>query len=58
MIVYNERDELCNDILCRITREEAISAQKMAGEAKGYTYANDKMALEDFMTIHWAWKED
>jgi len=41
-----------------ISPEEAIKLQREAALQHGCCYVNDKEALEDFMTIHWAWKEE
>lgn len=41
-----------------ITTEEAIKRQKEAALQYGCCYVNDKEALEDFIVIHWAWKEE
>lgn len=59
MIVYDEPDwEWGGTIRVRITREEAITRQKKAAALKGYTYPSDEDALQDFMTVHWAWEEE
>ena len=57
VICYATQDELGNPITQRITREEAIQAQREAGLTKYYVYPNDATALADFKEIHWAWEE-
>jgi hypothetical protein len=42
-------------LLIKITEEEAILQQKLAAAQTGHVYDDDKEALADFMTIHWAW---
>jgi hypothetical protein len=59
MIVYDEPDENGKNREISVTEEIAIKSQKeVALKANGYVYKNDEDALADFMTIHWAWKED
>ena len=41
-------------LICRMTTEDAIKAQKKAAAAKNYTYQSDQAALDDFMAVHWA----
>ena len=40
-----------------VTREEAIRIQRehVARVRPDFTYKSDEQALEDYMTIHWAW---
>ena len=41
----------------RITEEAAIAHQRAAGLQRGHRYLSDAEALEDFLTVHWAWAE-
>jgi len=41
----------------RITEDEAIRQMKELAAKKGYRYPNDTEALDDFIVIHWAWRE-
>jgi hypothetical protein len=52
-IFWNEPDA----IVMSCTQEEAIERQKAAALSKGYVYTSDEKALEDFMTVHWAWTQ-
>ena len=58
MIIYEEPDENGKNIRVRITEEEAIEITKEKAFMNGHIYKNDDQALVDFMTIHWAWKEE
>jgi len=56
MIVYDTpSSEGC--VHMRITEAEAIQRSKDAAAQKGLAYPNDNEALEDFLVIHWAWRE-
>ena len=41
-----------------IEEREAITIALRVAENHGYTYASNQQALDDFMTIHWAWRLD
>ena len=46
---------------CRVTPETAIAVQKYYVSStesgkKGFKYATDRNALDDFMTTNWAWE--
>ena len=41
-----------------IEEQEAITIALRVAENHGYTYASNQQALDDFMTIHWAWRLD
>jgi len=58
-VIYNEIVGFENYITVRISIEEAIQRQRLACvQRKGYDiYESDERALDDFMVIHWAWKE-
>lgn len=56
MITYASQDELGNPIEVSITREEAIIAQRKAAATYEHIYDSDEEALNDFMTVHWAWE--
>ncbi len=59
MIVHDELDKNGKDIRVKRTRDEAIAYQKrLAFTSTGYVYATDDMALEDYLTVQGAWKED
>lgn len=55
-IKYETPDEYGNAVTTIITKDTAIKRQKLAAERTGHTYKNDDEALEDFMTIHYAWE--
>ena len=56
IICWNEpSDDFKQNIVREITVAEAIKHSKLAAQQRNYTYINDGDALEDFMTIHWAW---
>lgn len=40
-----------------ITIEEAVSRQRAAARRKNYEYESKELALDDFLTIHYAWVE-
>ena len=52
MIVYEDQDGRH-----RLSEAEAIVIAKLVAKAKGREYPNDRVALEDFIVIHWAWEE-
>ena len=56
-VVWNEPDENGNNIRQEITIEEAVSRQRTAARRKNYEYESKELALDDFLTIHWAWVE-
>jgi len=41
----------------RITEKEAIRQMKELAAKKGHRYSDDTDALDDFLVIHWAWRE-
>jgi hypothetical protein len=42
-------------VYCRVSEKTAVATQRSSGmQAKGYVYASDKDALEDFMIVRWA----
>ena len=41
-----------------ITAKEAVARAKATAAKHGYTYDSDTDALEDFMTVNWAWEKD
>lgn len=42
-------------VYLRVKAEVAIARQRdTAFKARGYVYPTDEMALEDFITVHWA----
>lgn len=42
-------------VYSKVPESTAIAVMKQAAAKEGYTYDNDEMALEDFITVHWAW---
>ena len=40
---------------CRLKEEDAIAETKATALEKGHVYERDDMALEDFMSVHWAY---
>lgn len=46
-----------SNIEVTISREDAIRIQReaVARSHPEFNYSSDEQALEDFMTIHWAW---
>lgn len=56
-----EYDELADDgtnVRVRIPNAVAIQRAKLAAAQRGYTYPNDRAALDDFLVVHWAWEVD
>lgn len=41
-------------LICRLTKCDAIKAQRLSGLARQYEYRDDQQALTDFITVHWA----
>lgn len=59
LIVHEEPGEDDQHVRVERTRDEAIAYQKSAAfKSKGYVYATNQMALDDYMTIHGAWEEN
>lgn len=61
-ISYCEPGEDGEAITVTLTVAEAIERQRAAVAASrvarpGFQYESDEQALEDFITIHWAWWE-
>lgn len=56
MIFYPVPDDEGYPVFVCISEEEAIFLQKKS-VPEGFGYDNDQDALEDFMIVHWAWKE-
>lgn len=54
MICWNESD---GEVKC-ITEAEAVAYQRKAGRLRNYEYQSDADALDDFMVVHWAWKQE
>ena len=44
-------------IVRELTVEEAIGKQRTAAASvrPGFVYESDEQALDDFVTVHWAW---
>jgi hypothetical protein len=53
-LLYNE---LNNRNPIRISEEDAIAEMKSYGKTQNREYQNDQEALQDFITLHWAWYE-
>jgi hypothetical protein len=43
-------------VYCRVSESTAIATQKASAKIArpDFQYASDEMALDDFMTVHWA----
>lgn len=54
---YCEYTEEDGEATVIITVREAVSKQKAAAASSrpDFIYASDQEALDDFMSIHWAW---
>jgi len=46
------------DGLHKVTVDYAIQFAKLAAEQMSFYYENDEQALQDFLTVHWAWIEE
>jgi hypothetical protein len=57
-VVWDEPDENGLNVRQEITIEEAVSRQRTAARRKNYEYESKELALEDFLTIHYAWLEE
>jgi hypothetical protein len=57
-VVWDEPDENGLNVRQEITIEEAVSRQRAAARKKNYEYESKELALDDFLTIHYAWLED
>lgn len=54
LIIWNEPPNLT----IRITEAEAITRQRSSAlSTREFNYESDDRALDDFMTVHWAWRE-
>ena len=58
MIHWIDPDENGLPVERAITHDEAVARQKVAAARRGYVYDTDTDALDDFMTIHWAWEKE
>ena len=56
MIEYEEFNANREVIWVQMTKQEAIRRMKVIGRHLGYTYPDDKKALEDYMDFHWAYE--
>lgn len=54
MVVWDEPGECGENVRHRITEDEAV---RRAKAAVPYSYPSDEVALKDFISIHWAWRE-
>lgn len=43
---------------CKVSIENAIASAKRSAASRGYAYIRDEDALNDFITVHWAYIED
>ena len=57
-VCWTDPDKNGDPVFERISVDEAIARAKHVAKSKGYVYESDKMALEDFIVVHWAWIED
>lgn len=56
-LAYCESSECDGEVIVTITLEEAVARQRAAAASSrpDFSYASDQEALDDFMSIHWAW---
>lgn len=47
-------DEAPVHVTCLCSIEHAINHAKNIAATRGFQYPSDQMALEDFLTVHWA----
>jgi hypothetical protein len=52
MIVYDDQDGTK-----RVREADAIAVAEKVALADGHFYPSDEEALEDFIAVHWAWRE-
>ena len=52
---YHEPDENDNIRIIRVTIEEAIEIMHEYSSRNDFVYQNDDEALEDFITVNWAY---
>lgn len=45
-------------VIMRVTVSTAIKQAKRVAQLRGYTYPNDKAALDDFVAVNWASLKD
>jgi hypothetical protein len=57
-VAWDEPDEHGGNRHCFITQDEAINRARAVADAEGYVYKTAQAALEDFLTVHWAWEFD
>ena len=41
-------------IVCRMTLDDAVRAQRRVARLHEHEYESDERALEDFLAVHWA----
>jgi hypothetical protein len=58
-LIYQVPGDNDETITIRVTAAEAIAQQRAtaASVRPDFSYESDEQALEDFITIHWAWWE-
>lgn len=55
VVVYAEPGPGGEDIIVRVPVADAIRQQREAATVRGVVYGSDAEALQDFLTVHWAW---
>ena len=53
-VVWVEQDENGNNIRQKISVSEAIACQHNLARERGFEYFYEKLALDDFLMVHWA----
>jgi hypothetical protein len=54
-VCWNEQDESGNDVVIERTEDWCIREQKILAIHRGIEFESDEAAIQDFMTVHWAW---
>lgn len=56
IVIHEEPSDNGKVVRVERTTEEAIAYQKAAAAAlKDFQYESDQQALDDYVTVHWAW---
>ncbi len=55
LIAYDEPNEDSTNNHVVLTANDAIAKQIACGATKGVVYSSGEEALQDFMTLHWAY---
>lgn len=57
VVAYAEPGPGGEDTIVRVPVADAIRRQREAAAVRGVVYGSDAEALQDFLTVHWAWIE-